>query len=49
VRVRAHRRYRLNLWLSTDLLRRPCKPTHVRHLLIRARRVQRTFAACPRG
>jgi hypothetical protein len=49
VRVHARRRYRLNLWLSTDLLRRPCKRSRVRHLLVRARRIQRTFAACPRG
>ncbi|HYZ28991.1 MAG TPA: TIM-barrel domain-containing protein [Thermoleophilaceae bacterium] len=48
-RVRARRRYRLNLWLSTDLLRRPCKHTHVRHLVIRGRRAQLAVLACPRG
>ena len=49
VRVHAKRRYRLNLWLSTDLLRHPCRHSHVRHLLIRGRRLQRTFSACPKG
>ena len=49
VKLRARGRYRLNLWLSTDLLRRPCKRTHVRHVLLRARRAQLTVPACPRG
>jgi hypothetical protein len=49
VNVRARRRYRLNLWLSTDLLRRPCRRTHVRHLLVRARHARLAVSACPRG
>jgi hypothetical protein len=49
VKVRARRRYRLDLWLSTDLLRHPCKTTHVRHLLLRGRRAQLAVPACPRG
>lgn len=46
VRVRAHHRYRLNLWLSTDLLRHRCRRTHVRHIFLLARRAERVLPAC---
>jgi alpha-glucosidase (family GH31 glycosyl hydrolase) len=46
VSVRVRRRYRLNLWLSTDLMRHPCKRSHLRHVLIRARTSKRVVAAC---
>jgi hypothetical protein len=48
VRVKARKRYRLNLWLATGLLRRPCKRTHVRHVFLRADRARRVVPACPR-
>ena len=47
VRVKARKRYRLNLWLATDLLRRPCKRTHLRHVFVRAGRATRVVPACP--
>jgi hypothetical protein len=47
VRVKARKRYRLNLWLATDLLRRPCKRAHVRHVFVRASRATRVVPACP--
>jgi alpha-glucosidase len=49
VRVRAHRRYRLDLWLSTDLLRHPCSRTHVAHVLVRARTARVSVPTCPAG
>jgi alpha-glucosidase len=49
VRVHARRRYRLNLWLSTDLLRRPCRRTHVRHVFLLTVRASHSVVSCPRG
>jgi alpha-glucosidase (family GH31 glycosyl hydrolase) len=48
VRVRARKRYRVNLWLSTDLLRKRCRRTHVRHLMMWASRATVVAPACPR-
>jgi hypothetical protein len=47
VSLRAPKRYRVNLWLSTDLLRRPCARSHVRHLFVHASKARLVVPACP--